>query len=70
MSKSILSTLSKYYYGFEGNQNKKVNQKSWDIEGSIRIKEIEKSFDDNFFRLVKVVYLENERNNLIKQKNQ
>ena len=46
---------------------KKVNQKLWDIEDSIRIKEMEKAFDDDFVQLARSVYLENDKRYLIKK---
>ena len=46
---------------------KKVNQKLWDIEDSIRIKEMEKAFDDDFVQLARSVYFENDKRYLIKK---
>ena len=46
---------------------KKVNQKLWDIEDSIRIKEMEKAFDDDFVQLARSVYMENDKRYLIKK---
>ena len=46
---------------------KKVNQKLWDIEDSIRIKEMEKAFGDDFVQLARSVYLENDKRYLIKK---
>ena len=46
---------------------KKVNQKLWDIEDSIRIKEMGKAFDDDFVQLARSVYLENDKRYLIKK---
>ena len=46
---------------------KKVNQELWNIEDSIRIKEMEKTFDDDFVQLARSVYLENDKRYLIKK---
>ena len=46
---------------------KKVNQKLWNIEDSIRIKEMEKAFDDDFVQLARSVYQENDKRYLIKK---
>tara|TARA_B100001057_G_scaffold225760_1_gene226140 strand:- start:282 stop:683 length:402 start_codon:yes stop_codon:yes gene_type:complete len=46
---------------------KKVNQKLWNIEDLIRIKEMEKAFDDDFVQLARSVYLENDKRYLIKK---
>ena len=46
---------------------KKVNQKLWDIEDSIRIKEMEKAFDDDFVQLARSVYFENDKRYLSKK---
>ena len=44
-----------------------VNQKLWEIEDLIRIKELEKNFDKDFIDLARSVYKENDLRFLIKQ---
>ncbi len=44
-----------------------VNQKLWEIEDLIRIKELEKTFDNDFIDLARSVYKENDLRFLIKQ---
>lgn len=44
-----------------------VNEKIWDIEDSIRIKESSKSFDDDFIELARSVYITNDRRAEIKR---
>jgi len=47
---------------------KETNQKLWDIEDNIRIKEKEKKFDDSFISLARSVYLTNDHRADIKKK--
>jgi hypothetical protein len=47
---------------------KAVNEKLWDIEDSIRRKEAAQTFDDEFVRLARSVYLENDKRAAIKRK--
>lgn len=39
---------------------KKVNEKLWDIEDNIRIKEMHKEFDNEFIQLARSVYVTND----------
>ena len=67
----ILKTILKSYdFNIDRiffNKLKKVNQKLWNIEDSIRIKEMEKAFDDEFVKLARSVYKENDKRYLIKK---
>jgi len=45
----------------------KVNLRLWDIEDKIRIKEANKAFDDDFIRLARSVYFENDERAEIKK---
>jgi hypothetical protein len=45
-----------------------INQKLWEIEDSIRIKEYHKQFDDEFINLARNVYINNDERALIKNK--
>jgi hypothetical protein len=47
---------------------KDVNQKLWDIEDQIREKERTKSFDDEFIRLARSVYVTNDERSKTKRK--
>ena len=42
-------------------QLKSINLKLWDIEDKIRIKEKNKEFDNEFIKLARSVYLNNDR---------
>ena len=44
----------------EYNQLLQVNEKLWNIEDDIRIKEKNKEFDDDFIRLARLVYVTND----------
>lgn len=46
----------------------KVNKELWDIEDSIRIKEKQKLFDDEFIQLARSVYITNDKRAEIKRK--
>lgn len=46
---------------------KKVNQKLWEIEDKIRIKEKRKEFDEEFIELARSVYFENDKRAEIKK---
>jgi hypothetical protein len=46
---------------------KKVNEKLWDIEDSIRRKEAAQTFDDEFVQLARSVYRENDKRAAIKR---
>jgi hypothetical protein len=47
---------------------KAVNCRLWDIEDAIRKKERDSEFDDEFIRLARSVYLENDRRAAIKRR--
>ena len=49
------------------NQLKKVNNILWKIEDEIRIKENDKEFDNEFIKLARSVYKENDKRALIKE---
>lgn len=46
----------------------KVNQNLWEIEDKIRIKEKDQQFDDEFIKLARSVYIENDKRSEIKKK--
>ena len=48
-------------------QLKAVNQRLWEIEDDIRIKEKAQAFDDEFIRLARAVYFENDMRARIKK---
>ena len=45
---------------------KQVNEKLWDIEDEIRLKEKQKQFDDEFIQLARSVYITNDERATIK----
>lgn len=51
----------------EFNQLLAVNQKLWDIENRIRLKEAKKEFDDEFIELARSIYRENDARTSIKR---
>ena len=46
---------------------KSVNERLWDIEDDIRVKEKAQAFDDEFIRLARAVYFENDERARIKK---
>ena len=46
---------------------KKVNKKLWEIEDKIRIKESKQEFDEEFIKLARSVYIENDKRASIKK---
>ena len=46
---------------------KKVNKKVWEIEDNIRIKESNQEFDEEFIKLARSVYIENDKRASIKK---
>ena len=46
---------------------KKVNKKLWEIEDNIRIKESNQEFDEEFIKLARSVYIENDKRASIKK---
>ena len=64
--------IDKYAYNKDNLfiQLKEVNEKLWDIEDKLRIKETEKAFDNEFITLARAVYYTNdERADLKRQIN-
>ena len=49
------------------NNLKKVNDRLWEIEDSIRLKEKNKEFDKDFIELARSVYIQNDKRSLIKK---
>ncbi len=49
------------------SQLKDVNQSLWDIEDNIRIKELNKEFDDEFIQIARSVYYENDKRAVVKK---
>lgn len=49
------------------NQLLQINQKLWDIEDAIRIKERKKQFDDEFITLARAVYFTNDQRAVVKR---
>jgi hypothetical protein len=67
----------KYLYPYINNYNidniiinelKEVNNELWIIEDKIRIKELNKEFDDEFIKLARSVYITNDKRSQIKNK--
>lgn len=50
------------------NELKDINTQLWDIENKIRQKEKEKSFDDEFISLARLIYITNDKRSEIKKK--
>ena len=48
---------------------KKINKKLWEIEDNIRIKESKQEFDEEFIKLARSVYIENDERASIKKRN-
>ena len=46
---------------------KKINKTLWEIEDNIRIKESKQEFDDEFIKLARSVYIENDKRASIKK---
>ena len=46
---------------------KKINKKLWEIEDNIRIKESKQEFDEDFIKLARSVYIENDKRAYIKK---
>ena len=61
------STLSQTDVSDQMNRLKRVNQRLWDIEDDIRMKEAAQSFDDAFVALARSVYKENDERAAIKR---
>ena len=61
--------MEKYHY--KDNklfiQLKSINEKLWDIEDNIRLKEKEKNFDDEFIELARAVYYTNDKRGDVKK---
>ena len=50
------------------NLLKEINNRLWEIEDKIRVKEIKQNFDEEFIELARSVYKENDRRAYIKKK--
>jgi hypothetical protein len=50
------------------NEIYNINQILWEIENNIRIKEFKKEFDNEFIKLARSVYINNNKRTLIKNK--
>ncbi len=48
-------------------QLKRVNQDLWNIEDDIRIKESKREFDDEFIKIARSVYVENDKRAAVKK---
>ena len=51
----------------EVNDLREINEKIWDIEDNIRLKELSKSFDAEFIELARSVYFSNDKRAEIKR---
>ncbi len=47
---------------------KKVNLEIWNVEDAIRLKEVDKNFDEGFVQLARDVYFKNDRRAALKRK--
>jgi predicted nucleic acid-binding Zn-ribbon protein len=63
----IKSTLTQYILEYEV-QLKKVNEKLWKIENKLRQKEKFQQFDEEFIKLARSVYINNDKRAEIKRK--
>lgn len=52
---------------FQTSRLKAINEKLWDIEDRIRVKESTRSFDDEFIELARSVYLTNDERAAVKR---
>ncbi len=62
------SSFSKIEIAEEIAQIRAVNEKLWELEDDIRIKEARHSFDEEFVRLARSVYVTNDKRAEIKRK--
>lgn len=62
------SSFSKIEIAEERVQLREVNEKLWELEDDIRIKEARYSFDEDFVRLARLVYVTNDQRAAIKRK--
>ena len=62
------SSFSKTEIAEEITQIREVNEKLWELEDDIRIKEASQSFDEEFVRLARSVYITNDQRAEIKRK--
>lgn len=62
MNKAGIHTENQYYI-----QLLDINNKLWDIEDKIRIKESKKEFDDDFIQLARSIYFVNDKRSEIKK---
>ena len=49
------------------NKLKEVNEKLWEVEDQIRLKEEQGKFDDEFIKLARAVYINNDKRSNIKK---
>lgn len=63
----IKSTITQYLFEYEV-QLKKINETLWKIEDKIRQKEKDQEFDDEFIKLARSVYINNDERARIKRK--
>ena len=49
------------------NKLKEVNEKLWEVEDQIRLKEEQGKFDDEFIKLARAVYINNDKRSKIKK---
>ena len=62
------SELSEHDISAERAGLKRVNESLWEIEDAIRVKEIEKSFGDEFVELARAVYINNDDRAALKRR--
>ena len=65
--KNELAKISITSASEEFRKLKEVNLRLWDIEDKIRIKEAQSAFDDEFIKLARSVYFENDQRAAIKK---
>lgn len=69
---ALLLTLQDYDYlskfSEEIKQLKNINEKLWEIEDKIRLKELNREFDNDFIELARAVYITNDKRFEIKNK--
>lgn len=69
---ALLLTLQDYNYlskfSEEIKELKSINEKLWEIEDKIRLKELNREFDNDFIELARAVYITNDKRFEIKNK--
>jgi hypothetical protein len=66
LQKIAKKTLPKYSYDIWINQLIEINEKLWEIEDRIRIKESNNQFDSEFIGLARQVYIYNDKRFIVK----